>query len=306
MIKNPEKPTLIVVVGPTAIGKTAMGVALAKHFQAEVISADSRQLYKEMSIGTAKPAVEEMQGVKHHFVDTHSIHQLFTTGDFEKEAGRVLAEIFKTNPLAILAGGTGMFVNALCNGMDDLPKGDEELRTELNKRLKQEGLEALVTQLKELDPVYYEKVDRQNPHRIMRALEVCLISGQPYSTLLDKPKVVKPYSIIKIGLELEREQLYERIDRRMDLMLAAGLEEEAYNLLAYKDLYSLQTVGYSEIFAHWAGEYDRDEMVRLLKRNSRRYAKRQLTWFKRDADTKWFSPNDLEGVLKYIQKRLHS
>lgn len=303
MIPKPEKPTLIVVVGPTAIGKTALGVALATHFQADVISADSRQLYKEMSIGTAKPSPEEMQGVKHHFVDSHSIHQTFTTGDFETEAGQVLDEIFKTNPIAILVGGTGMFVNALCNGMDDLPKGDEEVRVTLNTRLEQEGLEALVSQLKTLDPVYYEKVDRQNPHRIMRALEVCLITGQPYSTLLNKPKIEKPYTVIKIGLELAREQLYERIDRRMDLMLAAGLEEEARTLLPHKDLYSLQTVGYSEIFGHWAGEYDRDEMVRLLKRNSRRYAKRQLTWFKRDTGTAWFSPNDLESVIGYIEQQ---
>lgn len=304
MITKPEKPTLIVVVGPTAVGKTAMGVALAKYFQADVVSADSRQLYKEMSIGTAKPTTEEMQGIKHYFVDSHSIHETFTTGDFEREAGKLLEELFSVTTVAILVGGTGMFVNALCNGMDNLPKGNEELRAKLNERLEKEGVESLAAELHKLDPVYYEKVDRHNPHRVMRALEVCLITGQPYSALLNKPKIEKPYRIIKIGLELARDQLYDRIDSRMDLMLEAGLEEEVRNLLPYKDLYSLQTVGYSEVFAHWEGEYGRDEMVRLLKRNSRRYAKRQLTWFKRDEGTRWFSPMDTEGVIQYIEQQL--
>ncbi len=292
--------TLIVVAGPTAVGKTALGVALAKHLNTEVISADSRQLYREMAIGTAKPTTEEMDGVRHHLVDSHSIHDTFTTGDFERESLQILERIFTKNNYAIVVGGTGMFINALCNGIDDIPSADEALRQQLNDRLGKEGLEVLVQQLKQLDPLYYEQVDRKNPQRVIRALEVSLQTGQPYSSFRTAPKVERPFNIIKIGLESEREALYSRIDQRMDKMLQGGLLQEAQALYPYKNLNALQTVGYSEIYGYLDGAYDWEEAVRLLKRNSRRYAKRQLTWFKRDQEIKWFEPGQMEAIIADI------
>ncbi|MGX7687608.1 tRNA (adenosine(37)-N6)-dimethylallyltransferase MiaA [Flectobacillus roseus] len=292
---------LIIIAGPTAVGKTDLCVRLAKHFDTEVVSADSRQFYQELAIGTAKPTSEEMQGVKHHFIDSHSIADYYSVGDYERDCLAVLDEIFTRRDVAILTGGSGMFIKIVTDGLDEMPEADLELRESLMTRLETEGLGSLTTQLRELDPVYFEEVDQQNPQRIVRALEVCLATGQPFSAFRKKQKKERPFECIKIALERPREELYARIDLRMDLMLAQGLEEEARSALPYREHYALKTVGYKEIYEHWDGQYDRDEMVRLLKRNTRRYAKRQLTWFRNQDDFQWFDPKQEAEIVKYIE-----
>ncbi|MDI9878322.1 tRNA (adenosine(37)-N6)-dimethylallyltransferase MiaA [Flectobacillus longus] len=292
---------LIIIAGPTAVGKTDLCVRLAKHFDTEVVSADSRQFYQELAIGTAKPTSEEMQGVKHHFIDSHSIADYYSVGDYERDCLAVLEEIFTRKDVAILTGGSGMFIKIVTDGLDEMPEADLELRESLMKRLETEGLESLSAQLRELDPVYFEEVDQQNPQRIVRALEVCLATGQPFSAFRKKQKKERPFECIRIALERPREELYARIDLRMDLMLAQGLEEEARSALPYREHYALKTVGYKEIYEHWDGQYDRDEMVRLLKRNTRRYAKRQLTWFRNQDDFQWFDPKQEAEIVKYIE-----
>lgn len=295
---------LVVVVGPTAVGKTALSIKLAKYFETEVLSADSRQFYKEMEIGTAKPTAEEMKGVPHHFVNSRSIHQPYDVGQFEMEALACLDEIFKSHDVAIMAGGSGLFVDAVCRGFDELPKPGPEVRTAVIQLYQRSGIEALQEELRETDPEYYAKVDRQNPQRLMRALEVCRFTGRKFSEMRKGAKAERPFEIIKVGLNTDREVLYQRIDQRMDLMIEAGLFEEAEHLEPFKGLNALQTVGYSEIFGFLGGEYDREEAVRLLKRNSRRYAKRQLTWFKRDEKTRWFAPDDSAGAIRYAKDRM--
>lgn len=292
---------LIIIAGPTAVGKTDLCVRLAKHFDTEVISADSRQFYQELAIGTAKPTAEEMQGVKHHFIDSHSIADYYSVGDYERDCLAVLDEIFTRKDVAILTGGSGMFIKIVTDGLDEMPEADLELRESLMARLETEGLDSLTAQLRELDPVYFEEVDQQNPQRIVRALEVCLATGQPFSAFRKKQKKERPFECIKIALERPREELYARIDLRMDLMLAQGLEEEARSVLPFREHYALKTVGYKEIYEHWDGQYDRDEMVRLLKRNTRRYAKRQLTWFRNQDDFQWFDPKQEDEIVKYIE-----
>ena len=297
-----KQKTLISIVGPTAVGKTAMGVLLAKHFNTEVISADSRQIYKELAIGTAKPTPDEMQGIKHHFVDELSITQHFSAGDFEKQGLALLEKLFQQYDIVIMVGGSGLFVKALTQGFDDMPEVDENLRAKLNQQIETEGLESLTTQLKELDPEYYNTVDKQNTQRVVRALEICISSGKPYSSFRKEQSNPRWFNTISIGLNTEREILYDRINRRMDLMLEAGLLKEAESVIAYRSEYALQTVGYTEVFGFFDGQYDYAEMVELLKRNSRRYAKRQLTWFKKDPSTTWFVPEDFEKIIKHIEQ----
>lgn len=295
---------LIVVVGPTAVGKTALAIALAKHFETEVLSADSRQFYREMAIGTAKPTPEEMDGIPHHFVDSRSIHEPYDVGQFEQEALGCLTELYQRYDTVIMAGGSGLFVDAVCRGFDELPKPGPEVRAAVNELYEQGGITALQQELEESDPEYYARVDLQNPQRLMRALEVCRFTGQKFSALRKGAKTERPFEIIKVGLSAERETLYQRIDHRMDLMIETGLFEEAERLAPYKTLNALQTVGYREIYGFLNGEYDREEAVRLLKRNSRRYAKRQLTWFKRDGQTAWFEPADVTETIKYVENRI--
>jgi len=297
-----KQKTLISIVGPTAVGKTAMGVLLAKHFNTEVISADSRQIYKELAIGTAKPTPDEMQGIKHHFVDELSITQHFSAGDFEKQGLALLEKLFQQYDIVIMVGGSGLFVKALTQGFDDMPEVDENLRAKLNQQIETEGLESLTTHLKELDPEYYNTVDKQNTQRVVRALEICISSGKPYSSFRKEQSNPRWFNTISIGLNTEREILYDRINRRMDLMLEAGLLKEAESVIAYRSEYALQTVGYTEVFGFFDGQYDYAEMVELLKRNSRRYAKRQLTWFKKDPSTTWFVPEDFEKIIKHIEQ----
>ncbi|PVY38920.1 tRNA (adenosine(37)-N6)-dimethylallyltransferase MiaA [Pontibacter virosus] len=295
---------LIVVVGPTAVGKTDLCVRLAQHFGTDIISADSRQFYQEMSIGTAKPTAEEQQGVRHHFVDSHPITETYNAGAYEQDVLTLLEQLFLQHEAVILTGGSGLYVRAVTDGMDEMPETDPALRDSLTSRYQQEGLQPLLAQLRELDPAYYERIDKANPQRVIRALEVCLSSGQAYSDFRKAGARERPFHIIKIGLNRDRQELYERIDHRMDLMLEQGLLEEAKALYPYRDHNALQTVGYKEIFDFLEGHYDWAEAVRLLKRNSRRYAKRQLTWFHKHADYTWFHPEQWNEMLRFIKEQM--
>lgn len=296
--------TLIVIAGPTAVGKTDFCVRLAQSLQTEVLSADSRQFYRELNIGTAKPFELELQGVKHHFINSHSIDILYSAGAFERDALGILDQIFQTKDVAILTGGSGLYIKAVCEGLDDLPETPPEFRAELMHRLETEGLETLQAQLWVLNPVYCAQNDLQNTQRVVRALEVCLLMGKPYSSFREHQPAQRPFKIVQIALDRDRTQLYRRIDTRMDAMLAAGLVEEVRALLSYRTHNALQTVGYKEVFDYLDDLYDYNEMVRLLKRNSRRYAKRQITWFKHQGHFKWFQADDFEGVLGYIHASL--
>ncbi len=286
------------MAGPTAVGKTALCVELAKKLETDVVSADSRQLYRELSIGTAKPSLAEMDGIPHYFISSHSITDPVNAGRYERECLTVLDELFRKKDVVILSGGTGLYINAVCFGLDDMPAIEPALREHLFARLQQEGLAVLQAELHQLDPVYAQSADLQNPVRVTRALEVCLATGQPYSSFRRQQPAHRPFRSVLVALERPREELYARIDARMDAMLAAGLINEVRSLMAYQSLSALQTVGYQEVFPYLAGEYDYDEMVRLLKRNSRRYAKRQLTWFRNQGNYRWFHPNDEDQILK--------
>lgn len=291
---------LLVVVGPTGSGKTDLSIRLALHYAAPVLSTDSRQVYRGMPIGTAQPSGVQLQVVEHHFIASHDLKDNLSCGEYEVQALARLEQLFTTHDYVVAVGGSGLYVRALCEGMDDLPQADESLRAELNRRLTDEGVESLAVQLRELDPVYYETVDRSNPARVVRALEVCLQTGRPYSELRTGERRPRPFEIVKIGIDLPREVLYDRIDRRVDQMLADGLEAEARALYPYRTLNALQTVGYREFFDYFDGRIGYDEAVELIKRNSRRYAKRQLTWFRRDPEIRWFRPDDDDAILEYI------
>jgi len=294
----PNEPTLLVVAGPTAVGKTALCVQLAQHYQTEIISADSRQFFRELSIGTAKPTPQEMQGVPHHFIDSHSISEDYNAGRFEEEALAVLNQLFQRHRVVVLTGGSGLYLQAVTEGLDEMPATDPEVRAGLQRELHDLGLEALVTELARLDPVTYARIDQQNPQRVVRALEVTRSTGQPFSSFhAQKTEAKRPFRIVKVVLNREREELYQRIDQRVDQMLAAGLLDEVKGLVAYRQHNALQTVGYKEIFDYLDGLHDWPETVRLLKRNTRHYAKRQLTWFRRDPAYTWLHPNEAESQI---------
>lgn len=295
---------LIVISGPTAVGKTELCLKLAKKLNTEIISADSRQFFKEMELGTAKPSEEELLSVKHHFINNLSISEEYDVKKYEKDVLDLLATLFKMNDVVILTGGSGLYIDAVCQGFDEIPDIDPDIRKTIIQEYEENGLEWLQKEVRRLDPEYYGLVDLKNPQRLMRALEVCRGTDRPYSQFRTKKKQVRPFRIIKIALERDREELYQRIDLRMDQMIEKGLFGEAENLFQFKHLNALQTVGYSEIFGYLDGEYEREEAIRLLKRNSRRYAKRQLTWLKRDPDYHWFHPDDFEGIMEFIQKEI--
>lgn len=292
------KPTLVVVVGPTAVGKTALSIRLAEHFGTEIVSADARQCFRQTTIGTAKPTVEEQRQVRHHLVDILSVAQPYNVKQFEQDALTALADIYRRSSWAVATGGSGLYVKTLCHGIDDLPAVPDTIREALRKRWEDEGLEALVTDLARVDPDYHAVVDRQNHRRVLRALEVYYSTNTPFSAFQgQKPVVDRPFRIRTVGLTLPRAQLYERIERRVDQMITAGLVEEARALYPWRGQQALRTVGYQELFPVFEGTYPLEEAIRLIKRNTRRYAKRQLTWFNRDPNTQWFDANLEEEEL---------
>jgi len=297
---------LIVITGPTAVGKTELCVRLAAHFQTEIVSADSRQFYREMTVGTAKPTPAEQGGIVHHFVDSHSITDDYNAAAFEQDALVCINSILQNRQTCLLTGGSTLYITMVTDGMDEIPATQPQVRQELQQTLESSGLGTLLAQLDVLDPVYAHQVDRDNPQRVMRALEVCLGTGLAYSSFRKGKKADRPFGIIKIGLDRDRAELYDRINQRMDGMLTSGLVAEARQLYAYKDKNALQTVGYKEVFDFLDGQYDEQEMIRLLKRNSRRYAKRQLTWFTRDPEYRWFHPDDFDGIVNYIGERMEA
>lgn len=304
-VLNKKTKSIIVVAGPTAVGKTNLSIELAKKYNTVIISADSRQFYKELEIGTAKPSQSELQQVKHYFINSLSIHEPFDVGQFEKEALKLLEELFKTHEVVIVTGGSGLYIKALCEGIDDMPEIPDGIRAKWNTIYKERGLEFLQEALRQVDFDYSQIVDMNNPMRIMRGLEVFEASGKNMSYWRSQKKhAQRPFNIIKIALNRDRAELYSRIDKRMDQMIQQGLFEEAKQYYAYKDLNALQTVGYSEIFGCFSGEYDKVEAIRLLKRNSRRYAKRQLTWFRKDDSFQWFHPEEIQAILAHISNEI--
>ncbi len=296
--------TLIVIVGPTGSGKTDLSIGVAEHFRCPILSTDSRQFYRGIPIGTAQPEPEQLERVEHHFIASHSLQDDFNCGAYEVAALQRLEELFIGHDVVVAVGGSGLYVKALTEGMDDLPEVDAHLRKQLLERLQQEGLEAFGEELRRLDPDFYEVVDRKNPARVLRALEVCIATGKPYSSLRTGTRRHRPFNIIKIGTNMDRAELYERINRRVDMMIEAGLEQEAREVYPLRHLNSLQTVGYREMFDYFDGVTTRDEAIELIKRNSRRYAKRQLTWFGRDDEIEWFDPRDRVKIMEYIDSKI--
>ncbi len=306
MTHKVAKPLLVSIVGPTAAGKTSLAVSLAQTFETEIISADSRQFYRELEIGTAKPTTEELQAANHHFIDSHSINELYSAGEYGRDAKVVMDELFKEKNIVIAVGGSSLYLKALWEGFDEIPKVDPSIREQLNSEFENDGLGKLLDELKVSDPEYFDLIDRKNGQRIIRALEVIRGTGEKFSSFRQSSINEIPYRNLKIGLNMEREVLFERINYRMDLMIENGLFKEASGLISYKHHNALKTVGYSEIFDFLDGKYDREEAVRLLKRNSRRYAKRQLTWFRRYEDIYWFDPSQKKQIIDLVSKSLNT
>ena len=292
--------TLIVITGPTAVGKTALCLEIAKHFDIPIINADSRQIYRELRIGTAQPTKEQMQEVKHYFVGTLGLDDYYSASLFEQQVLECLEQQFLTNDYALLSGGSMMYIDAVCDGIDDIPTIDDETRALMKQRLADEGLEALVEELRRLDPEYYEIVDRQNPRRVVHALEICTMTGKTYTSFRKREKRQRPFQIIKIGLNRPREELYDRINQRVDQMMADGLLEEARSLYPLRHLNALNTVGYKELFDYLEGRWPLEEAVERIKGNTRRYARKQLTWYKKDPQIRWFHPQETEQIISYI------
>jgi tRNA dimethylallyltransferase len=303
---QPTHKTIIVVAGPTAVGKTAAAIELAKHFNTVVVSADSRQFFREMAIGTAKPNAAELAAVEHYFIDSHSIAEPFSVGDFERQGLALLDGLFKTHDHVILAGGSGLYIKAICEGFDDLPIADPSIREKLNQELEEKGIESLQQKLKLADPVYYEEVDLSNPQRIIRALEVFESSGNPISSYRQATVNKRPFNIIKLALNLPREVLYNRINERVNIMVQQGLLAEVSALLPYRHLNALNTVGYTELFDYFDGKTSLDKAIEMIKQNTRRFAKRQLTWFRKDSLFHWFQANDpdlLDQMISTVEKQ---
>lgn len=295
-----NKKHLIIITGPTAIGKTGLAIFLAKQLNTEIVSFDSRQFYKEMKIGTAAPTTEELAEVSHHFIGNLSIHEHYTVGDFEKDAIKKLNELFQKYDNIVMVGGSGMFEKAVTKGLDEFPKVDDKIRQNLNRKLENQGIVSLQKELLQTDPDYYRQVDLNNPVRIIRALEIYRGTGKPFSSFRKNQSVQRNFNCIKIGLKLPREEIYDRINRRVELMMETGLLEEAKSLYPFKQLNSLQTVGYKELFEFMDGKTDLETAVEEIKKNTRRYAKRQLTWYRKDQNIKWFSPFEKEKILEFI------
>lgn len=295
------EPTLVVITGPTAVGKTNLCVELAQHFNTEIINADSRQFFKELSIGTAKPTPEEMKNIPHHFVNSHSITQTYNANNFEQDVIVLLNQLFQKYPLVILTGGSGLYIDAVCNGFDDnIPEGNEQLRKELEELYHKYGIELLQEKLKQLDPEFYQEIDLNNIKRLYRAIEVCMLSNNSYKELRQGVKKSRPFNIIKIALNRDKEELYNRINRRVDIMIENGLLEEVKQVIKYRNHNALKTVGYTELFDHLDGKYSLPEAIEKIKVNTRRYAKKQLAWFNKSNDYMWFHPNEKERIISFI------
>jgi tRNA dimethylallyltransferase len=292
--------TLISIVGPTGIGKTDLGISIAKKLTTEIISADSRQFYKELKIGTAMPDEKQLFEIKHHFIGHLSIHDYYNASTFEFEVIELLEKLFKQKEQVLMVGGSGMYIDAVYKGIDDLPEIDQEIRASLQSKFEKEGIESLRFELKRLDPEYYSIVDLRNPKRILKGLEICLMTGKTYTSFRTSEKKERDFRILKIGLNMDREKLYQRIDERVEKMFEAGLLEEAKNFYPFRNLNTLKTVGYKELFEHFDGLYDLSKTIELIKRNSRHYAKRQLTWFGRDKEIEWFEVSDEDKIMDYI------
>lgn len=293
---------LIVVAGPTAVGKTSVAIQLAKKVGTVVVSCDSRQFFREMHIGTAKPTAAELAQVQHYFIDSLSIFDPYTVGDFERDCHTLLNKLYEKYEAVILCGGSGLYIKAVCEGLDHFPDIPPHIRPQLMDEWKKNGIAFLQNELQRADPVAFANIDTNNPHRLLRALEVCLATGKPYSSFLQQKSINSPvFEPVKIMLDLDREVLYNRINRRVDEMLEAGLLAEVEALLPYQQLNALQTVGYQELFDYFNGKISYDYAVELIKQNSRRYAKRQLTWFRKDTAYRWFNPADMDKILVYVQ-----
>ena len=301
-----SKPTLIVLIGPTGIGKTDLSLNIAEHYNTEIISADSRQLYADLKIGTAAPTTEQLARVKHHFVGTLQLTDYYSAAQYEAEVMKKLDELFKRHNVIVLTGGSMMYVDAVCKGIDDIPTVDEETRKTLMQHYENVGLERLCAELKILDPEYYDIVDKKNPKRVIHALEICYMTGQTYTSFRTSQTKKRPFNIIKVGLRREREELYARINKRVDIMMEDGLLEEAKSVYQYKDLNSLNTVGYKEMFKYLDGEWELPFAIEKIKQNSRIYSRKQVTWFKRDTDITWFHPDDTDNIMSFIEERLNA
>lgn len=298
------KNTLIVLLGPTGVGKTDASIDIASHFNCEIISADSRQFYSEMSVGTAVPSEIQLQTIEHHFIRFLSVKDYYSSSMFERDVLKLLPDLFKKTGITIMSGGSGMYIDGVCDGIDDIPDVNPAIRVKFLKLFQDEGIEGLRLRLKMLDPDHYAKVDLKNSKRIMRALEICETAGRPYSSFLKKQKRERDFGIIKVGLERSREELYDRINSRVDEMISTGLEEEAKSLYHFKDQNALKSVGYREFFEYFDGTITRDKAIELIKRNTRRFAKRQLTWWARDNEIKWFHPEMEKEIINYIEQHL--
>lgn len=295
--------TLVVIAGPTAVGKTTTAIRLAQLFKTEIVSADSRQIFREPQIGTAVPSQKELSMIKHYLIGTQSVTDYYNAWMYEKDALQCINEILRNNDVAIMVGGSGLYIDAVCNGIDEIPDIAPELRMQINQQFETEGLESLQKSLQKLDPDYYKIVDTQNPVRLKRAIEICLQTGSTYTKLRAKKKNIHSFNIEKIALNLPREELYQRINSRVDVMVENGLEEEVRSLVNYKDCTSLKTVGYREFFDFFEGLCSREEAIEKIKQNTRKYAKKQITWLKRTDDYTWFSPKDFNEIVAFLQSK---
>mgnify|MGYP000439308369 CR=1 FL=1 len=297
-------PTLIAVLGPTASGKTEWAIRIAQQFGSDILSCDSRQFYSELKIGVARPTEDELSRAKHHFIADRSIHEPLNAGEYEREALQLLESLFANNPIQVVVGGSGLFARALFEGFDDIPEVDPKIREELNSIFTERGIDPLVEELKRVDPAHAMKVDLQNHQRVIRALEICRQTGRPYSEFKTGTKAKRPFNVIKVAPDWEREELYDRINRRVDIMVEEGLEAEAKSVYPFKELVALQTVGYREWFQHFDGEWNREDTIEKIKQNSRNYAKRQLTWNRKEKDLLLYPADDFDAMLDELQSKL--
>lgn len=298
------KKTLVILLGPTGVGKTELCLSLAEELNTEIVSCDSRQFFRELKIGTAAPTEAQMQRVKHHLVGNLSIFDYYSCGRFEIDALKKLDELFLSKDVVLMTGGSMLYIDAICKGIDDIPNVDQNLRDSLHERYANEGIDNILSELKLLDPEYYDLVDKKNHKRIIHALEICLTSGKTFSSFRKETAKARPFDIIKIGLNLPREELYDRINKRVDIMFEEGLLEEAKKFYPHRNLNSLNTVGYKELFEYFDGNWELDFAKNMIKQNSRRYAKKQLTWFNRDKDINWFRPDQQKEILSFLKNRL--